>query len=199
MAVSTCLVIVTLTFILLDLYHWRNNFAADAEQEMQGIAIAIDHNFVSERNTALNQLQSLSQTDTLRSSLSKAQLNTPLPRFDPNSGGCDQELACRVEILRGDIPELSQYPNLLYASWTDSNGNQRVKWTTRSHVTPFLNLDDPLIAYYPSIKQALADPGAGGSNPIPTKGIGSQYSQWGEHHSFWELLDINGPVTARLP
>ena len=199
-AVSAFIVTGTLTFILLDLYYWRKNFAANAEQEMQEIAIAIDHNFVSERNTALNQLESLSKTETLRNSLREAQRNASLPRFEPNTGGCDQKTACRVEILRGDIhPELSQYPNLLFASWTDSNGNQRVKWTTKGHVTPFLNLDEPSIVYYPSIKDALGDPGAGGSNPVPTKGIGSQYSpNTGENITvFWELLDMNGnPVTA---
>jgi hypothetical protein len=203
-AIFACVAAATGTFIFLDLHHWRKDFDEKAKGQMHDLAEAVNTNFKVEQEAAFEQLRAFSKDDMLAAALRGAQFPTQQrPQFDGAEGACKPKLACRIQILTADdsATNVSHYPYLQFASWSDSNGNQRVKWTTRRHVTPFVNLDDPSITYYPSIKKAFGDPGAGGSDPAPTRGIESQYSSnTGENITiFWELVGTDGkPVTERI-
>jgi hypothetical protein len=85
------------------------------------------------------------------------------------------------------------YPYLQFAAWSDGKGNQRVKWTIRGHATPFINLADGTIPYYPAIKRAIDDP-VGAAVPAPTRGIGTQYSPNTGYNitTFWGLMTADG-------
>ena len=203
-AVFTCVSAAAVTFILLDLYHWRKDFDEKAEDQMLGLADAIDRNFSDEQKAAFEQLEEFSKEDKLRAALREARVfSQQRPQFEGDEGACEPKLACRTQILASDdsAKSVSVYPFLQYASWSDSKGDQRVKWTTKRHVTPFINLDDPAIVYYPSVKRAFEDPGAGSPNSAPAKGIESQYSTTtGDNITvFWELLDIDGkPIAGKF-
>jgi len=196
-AVFACAATAMLTFALLDVYYLRKDFdQSRSEDPMQKLAEAIDTQFSLERDSAFTQLQDFYEEDTLRKALREAQVSSPLhPRFSGDEGGCEPSWACRTRILDKIVPErLSHYPYLEFASWSDSNGDQRIKWSTKAHVTPFINLDNPSITYYPAIKKAFAFGSSGGPTPVPVKGIGSQYSpNTGDYITvFWQLLDMDG-------
>jgi len=123
-----------------------------------------------------------------------------------DNGTCEPASACRVNLLASDdkppsaddrtSPSLQKYPfqkypYLFFVSWSDSGGNQLVKWTTRSRPTPFIPLDDPSVPYYPAVKQAIKS--QVDSLTPPAHGIGSQYSPTtGQNVTlFWRIWKIN--------
>ena len=110
--------------------------------------------------------------------------------YNATDGTCVPKWACRVDILTNEqlSPQLKTYPYPFYAFWSDSKGQQRIKWTTRKRPTPFIRLDDPTVPYYPEVKRALkrqAD-----SPSVPTQGIGSQYSATTGQNitTFWKVV-----------
>jgi hypothetical protein len=75
-------------------------------------------------------------------------------------------------------------------AWSDAKGEQRVKWTIRGHVTPFINLNDGTIPYYSAIQRALENQGVGVA--APTRGIGTQYSPNTGYNitTFWQVMTV---------
>ena len=200
-AVFACVAVATATFILLDLYHWRKDFDEKAEEQMRGLAEAIDRNFSDEQKAAFDQLDAFSKERRLAEALRDPQINAKLPQFEGNEGACVPTSACRTRILTSDdaVKQLSHYPYLQFVAWSDSKGDQRVKWTIRGHATPFINLEDRSIQYYPAIKRALEDPG--GSDLPRAKGIGSEYSPNTGYNItiFWRLTPADGIPVAGNP
>ena len=202
-AIFVCAATATLTFVLLDVYYLRRDFGQPGQENpMRTLAEAIDTNFGAERESAFRQLQDFYQDDTLRKDLRKAQVSSERhPSFRGNEGECKPSWACRTRILDNkDHERLSDYPYLDFASWSDSHGDQRIKWSTKSHVTPFINLDDPSNTYYPAIKKAFAFDSSGDPTPVPAQGIGSQYSpNTGDYITiFWKLLDRDGKPASDM-
>jgi hypothetical protein len=207
-AVSICLATTIATFILLDVAYWRRCLDQSTNGQMRNLATAIDSNFESEKKKAFDQLGALYANIELRAALRKAQPGSAgrnpnqLPKLTNSGAGCAPAWACRTEI-RSDLklPKLlDDYPYLIFLTWSDSRGQQKIKWTTRKSVTPFLNLNDGSIPYYSEIKKAFQN--TGDSYPVPTEGIGSQYSpNSGENVAiFWKLLDLDGnPVSETAP
>ncbi|HET6205538.1 MAG TPA: hypothetical protein VFD98_01935 [Terracidiphilus sp.] len=203
-AVSISLAATIAAFILLDVAYWRTRLDQSTNIQMRDLAAAIDSNFENEKKKAFDQLRALYTDRDLRMTLRAAQSDSAprtgsqLPKLTGSGAGCDPGWACRTEI-RSDSKRpklLNDYPYLTFLTWSDSRGQQRVKWTTRKSVTPFLNLNDGSIPYYPDIRKAFQD--TGDSNPVPTEGIGSQYSpNSGDNITiFWKLLDLDGnPVS----
>jgi hypothetical protein len=194
-AVSTCLVATILTFVFLDLVYWKKPRDESREQAMKALAQAIDHNFDDERKAAFSQLQGFYHNEKLKLSqtLMKIQERSTYnhPRLTNSGRKCSPTRACRVNILSDKEFDLDTYPYLLFATWTDARGQQVVKWTIRDSMTPFLNLADSSIPYYPAIKNSFHSIG---TYPAPTEGIGSQYSpNTGENVTiFWKVLDQDG-------
>jgi len=154
-AVSACVVAAALTFILLDLYYWRYHFDQSALADMKTLAEAIDTNFGNEQKKAIDQLQNFYST-RLHLALRASQLRTSRLPLLTASGGCSPREACRVRILTDSRDsKVEQYPYMQVANWSDSDGNQQVKWTTKDRVTPFISLKSQ--SYYPDVKSAFTD------------------------------------------
>ncbi len=203
-AVFACAVAATLTFMLLDLIHWRRDFDEKARKQMEDIAMAIDGNFATEQKKAFEQLDKFSKEEEplLLQVLEEADANPGRrPKFKKEDGKCDPLSACQTKILAsgGSAKSPSLYPYLQFASWSDFNGDQRVKWTIRGHATPFINLDDGTIPYYPAIKRALEDPV--GAVPAPTRGIGTQYSPNTGYNitTFWQVRSVPAESVPEKP
>ncbi len=201
-AVVACVVAAALTFILMDLYYWRYDFDQTAGDHMKALAEAIDKNFDTEKEKAFAQLDDFHLRADLRTDLRNARESaSTLPQLEPDGRRCKPDWACRVHILKDkdkdrDEVSVEQYPYLQLASWSDSSGNQRVKWTTKKSVTPFLNLEkDKSITYYPDVKRAFTDVKRASSKypaSAPTQGVGTQYSaNTGDNITiFWKLFDL---------
>jgi hypothetical protein len=121
------------------------------------------------------------------------------PRLGDRGKDCEPASACRVEILKDG---LRYYPFLQYISWSDTNADQQIKWTTRPTVTPFINLNKE--SFYADVQKALADLNRARRDPhyTPTvsfQGIGSQYSSnTGKNITiFWKLVDVHGNQVSR--
>jgi hypothetical protein len=198
LAISTAFAATVLTFVLLDLSYWRKQCAESAEGQMIKLAAAIDTNFGNERKKAYDQLRAFYTNPELRANLRKVRPDpgqarpNPLPALASSGKECRPAWACRTEIRSDSKTPFLDYPYLVFVTWSDALGKQRIKWTTRKSVTPFLSLDDPSIPYYAEIKRAFRN--AGDPNPVPTEGIGSQYSaNTGDNITvFWKLLDSSG-------
>jgi hypothetical protein len=201
-AVFACAVAATLTFMLLDLFHWRRDFDEKARKQMEDIAIAIDTNFGREQNAAFEQLDKFSREGALLDAQKQAKEDPEQrPKFKGKDGECAPSWACQTEILasRDSAKRPSRYPYLQFATWSDWKGDQRVKWTIRGHATPFINLDDGTIPYYPAIKRALEDPV--GAPPSPTKGVGTQYSPNTGYNItiFWHVMTVAADPVPEKP
>ena len=189
-AVLACFVAAGLTLILADIYFWNSFFGPAAEQDMLRLAHAIDTNFQREQRAALTALEEMNLSDKLRTKLQKSEWP---PKGDvrvlySNGGKCDPDWACEINILQDDDKKsaIEKYPYLFYVFWSDSNGKQQIKWTTRLRPTPFISLDDPSVPYYPAVKRALKT--QSDSQTVPT-GIGSQYSPTTGQNitTFWKV------------
>jgi len=200
-AVFTCFAASTIAFILLDTYHWRTHFADPADENMSSLAKAIDENFAEEKKQAFLQLADFQKMQLLSDALRDAGAEMcakKRPKFSENGQTCEPDSACRQEILSGET-HLEHYPYLDFVTWSDACGSQRVKWGIKKNVTPFLNLNDPPVPYYPDIARAFNDPGA--RNPAPTEGVGTRYSSnTGENvAAYWKLVDFEGnPVSGKI-
>jgi len=205
-AVLACLATAVLTVSFADAYYWNNYFGPATDREMGKLANAINKNFEREKNAAYAQLEDLEANHPeLRPNLdqleAKAQANADHRSHVTllDNGTCDPPEACRVNLLDNDDehPSLEQYPLQKYpypffVSWSDPDGNQLVKWTTRKRPTPFIPLDDPSVPYYPDVKRAIKSQGE--SLTIdPAHGIGSQYSPTtGQNITlFWRIMEEN--------
>src|SRR5439155_16448791 len=155
-AIVSCAVAAALTFILLDLDYWYE-FGGLAENQMKKLAEAIDSNFGNEKDRAFAQLQDFYKSDAVRASLRNARFyRHDSARLTEDPLGCNRSWACRTSILSDPVvpPLLESYPYLQHVSWSDFEGDQQVKWTIKERLTPFINLDDPSIPYYPDIRRA---------------------------------------------
>jgi hypothetical protein len=178
----------------LDLGCWYGRLAAGAGSQMQQLASAMDTNFENEKERAFAQLQDFYADAELRSTLDRLATSrqAPTPKLLGGGESCAPSWACRTNLRSNPgVARLGAYPYLLFATWSDANGTQRVKWTTRTSMTPFLQLDKAGVAYYPPIRRAFQ---SAGQSAVPSEGVGSQYSpNTGDNVTvFWKLMDVNG-------
>jgi hypothetical protein len=66
-----------------------------------------------------------------------------------DKGACHPP-TCRVKMSNAG----GDYPFLQLVTWSDEQGSQRVKWTVRDVVTPFLDLEESKLPYYQEAKTA---------------------------------------------
>ena len=189
-AILGCVAVTAITFMLLDSYHWQRGIEEKDEARMRSLAREIDRNLGAEQDAAFQQLDALSTKPQLVQALSAAQNDQGKPRSIED---CGSNGICKKEILANRDLNLEFYDHPQILTWSDDAGQQLVKWTVKGQVTPFLNLNDPSITYYPAVKRAFADPGARGPNPAPQKGIGAIYSpNTGENLTiFWKIEPID--------
>jgi hypothetical protein len=202
-----CVAAATVTFALLDVTYLRSDFEQlSPEGPMRKIAEDIDTNFRNERVSAFKQMADFyskfysNNEGTLGNKLGQAAGSSRRhPTFTGDEGRCEPSWACQTGIFDEDKNVHPHYPYLDSVSWSDSAGYQRIKWSTRAHVTPFIYLDDSSITYYPAVKNAFLFRGLRNPTSVPASGIGSQYSpNTGDYITvFWRLLDINGEPAAQ--
>ena len=189
-AVFACFVAAGLTFILADIYFWNGSFGPAAERDMAKLARAINANFRREQHAALSALDRMNKLRTTLQKSEEPYTGDIRVLYGSSEGTCVPPAACQVDILQDDKKSsaIDIYPYLLYAFWSDSNGKQEIKWTTRLRPTPFISLDDPSVPYYPEVKRALKQ---AKSQTVPTRGIGSQYSATTGQNitTFWRVPD----------
>jgi hypothetical protein len=117
-----------------------------------------------------------------------------LAKLTTKGGVCEPRWSCRASILSEHevAYHLNSYPYLDYVGWSDFSGDQRVKWTTKRSITPFPNLDDPSILYYPDVKNALKS--QQGRDSIVAQGVGTHTSpNTGSNVTvFWKLMTSDG-------
>jgi hypothetical protein len=184
-AVLACLATAVVTVSFADAYYWNIYFGPTTDGNMAKLADAINKNFEREKNAAYDQLEALEENNP--ELLATLQQQAKHVRLLDN-GTCDPPSACRVSLLADPLPSTDDYPSsspqkhpfqkypyLFFVSWSDPEGNQLVKWTTRKRPTPFVPLDDPSVPYYPEVKRAFKSQGDSLTIP-PAHGIGSQYS-----------------------
>jgi hypothetical protein len=187
-AVFTCFIAAVVTFILTDIYFWNRVFGPGADRDMATLARAINANFQIEQKAAFDELYTFDKN--LNTSQALAQVRRGLERDNvtliygkgDKKGACNPGGACTVDILVNPkiqknenlATSLQNYPYPFFAFWSDSEGNQRIKWTTRRRVTPFVSLDDASNPFFADVKRALKKPVH--ADGVPTQGIGSQYS-----------------------
>lgn len=196
-AVFVCLVAAVVTFILADIYYWNISFGPSAEGDMEKLAKAINANFKREQAAALAGLDALNGVGDLSKALHQAEDHSKQKitvLYSGSNGTCNPGWGCKANILNDKnddekmLQSLRKYPYLFFASWSDSNGKQQIKWTTRQRPTPFLaSLDDPSTPYYPDVKRALKKPAD--LLAVPVQGIGSQYSATTGQNitTFWKV------------
>jgi len=187
--VFTCFIAAVVTFILTDIYFWKRIFDPGADRDMARLAVAIRNNFLIEQDAAKHELNAFNRSpDTslahVEYELGKLKReNVTVIYGDTNSDDkCTPGVACQVDMLANPfftdnsalLKPIQRYPYPFLAFWTDSGGNQRIKWTTRRRATPFVSLDDAATPFFLEIKKALRRPVRDKS--VPTQGIGSQYS-----------------------
>lgn len=205
-AVFACVVAAVVTFILADAYFWNRSFGPAAEQDMAKLAQAMNANFQLEREAAWSALDTLNNRNDVHDSLQEAADHAALDirvcyyesvnKEDTKCHEkviCEPKWACKADLLTvgGSSGPLDKYPYALFAFWSDSDGSQRIKWTTRKRPTPFINLDDGTTPYYPQIRRALKR--QVDSQVVPTQGIGSQYSPTtGQNITiFWKVFTFH--------
>ena len=203
-AVFAWLLTAILTFTLVDAYYLNSFFGPGADEEMRRLAVAVNLNFEHERFNAFAELDALNNLPKLKEDIGS--VNKDLGRGpdkgvslllgDPGNMGCDPNSACKMNILQGTPPQLDKqdsatfenYPYLFFAAWSDVSGKQLVKWTTRTHPTPFISLNNASVPYFAAAERAFKD--RGNPRTVPASGIGSQYSSTtGQNVTvFWRLV-----------
>jgi hypothetical protein len=215
-AVFTCFIAAVVTFILTDIYFWNRVFGPGADGDMARLARAINNNFQIEQNAALKELEDFDER--LGTSQALRQIEDELAKRkrdnvtliygkSDHEDKCNPGDACKVDILvdpknpndKSLVPLLQNYPYPFFAFWSDDEGNQRIKWTTRRRATPFVTLDDS-VPFYPDIKRALKRPlkSPAHSDGVPTQGIGSQYSPTTGQNitTFWTVPPDTVAITS---
>jgi hypothetical protein len=201
LAISACVIAATVTFALLDFDYWSSDFGPAATDQMKKLSASMDDNFQTEKEKAFAQLtdffqKDLSNKNPLRTSLRQAQAHfdqhPKLAKLTRNGEACQPSWACQSKILSDDSHVahlLKSYPYLDYVGWSDFDGEQRVKWTTKNSITPFLDLDDKSIIYYPDVKRALLS-----HKTPPDGGVGTHTSpNTGRAVTvFWKIMDADG-------
>jgi hypothetical protein len=200
-AIFTCLIAAVITFIFADVYFWVRAFGPDAQADMAKLAHAMNANFQREQQAAFVTLNALDgrlaseQVGETRDKPGNRKRTEKVKLLLGNDQGaqCEPKEACKANLLadRGLYPIVHNYPYLFFAFWSDTDGNQLVKWTTRRHATPFIPIDEASAPYYPAVRLALTYPEE--SSTTPTCGIGPQYSPTTGQNiiSFWGVVPLS--------
>lgn len=142
--VSALLGTAAITFLLLDL-HTYVSLEDTLDRHLGDFSTKIKSNFQGELRNALAQLAKLNedisalppkdQAEATRA-LRDSKLPTP-PKT--RSTGQPRSLSARPDILAGGL-NVALYPYFNNATWSDSDGKQRIKWTTRADTTTFVDV-----------------------------------------------------------
>ena len=142
--VSALLGTATITFLLLDL-HTYVSLEDTLDRHLEDFSTKIKSNFQGELRKALAQLARLNEDISAlppkdQTEATKALRDSKLPASSKTtSTGQPRSLSARPDILAGGL-DVNFYPYFNNATWTDSDGKQRIKWTTRADTTTFVDV-----------------------------------------------------------
>ncbi|HSB11734.1 MAG TPA: cache domain-containing protein [Blastocatellia bacterium] len=147
--VSALLGTAIIAFLLLDL-HTYLSLEDTLDGQLEDFSTKIKSNFRQELRAALAQLEKLNdeilnlppedQTEATKE-LKDPRRATSTPSRSTNGG--PPSLSARSNILGGGLDwRTAPYPYFNNATWTDPDGQQRIKWTTWPDTTTFVNVSD---------------------------------------------------------
>src|SRR6267143_6134430 len=147
-AVTTFLITALLTFGLLDAQYFGRAFKGNIDLRLRALAEEIKGSIRNEAEQAQLELQAeLDGNPDFPSRIAKE------ATVQITTDGCKPKWACKTSLIaKGTVlPKSTPYPYFDLIAWTDRSGKQRVKWTTKRAVTPFLNLRESPLPYYDDI------------------------------------------------
>jgi hypothetical protein len=205
--VATFMMMALAAFTALDLYVFRLIVPAAVDDQLAAVARTISENVRWETEAIAGQMtvfddgnlwRKLENSGELYHSLSEVRDHLGAGEdikinldINPDAGArprsqCTPTWSCRSAVL-SQLGELD-YPFFKMMVWSDDAGQQRIKWSTSSVVTPFFNIAEAKQEYFETLALARrlssSDPG------IPTSGVGVAMSpNTGEKlTSFWRAL-----------
>jgi hypothetical protein len=162
-AAAVFLVTGLLTFGLLDAYYFAYDFRNVTDAQLKKIAFALRSSFWKEASQIDEQLRAFEDSRLWASTLvdmdrhrsSSSENDAPRMAFTRGVLSCQPREACKDRVLARphDAPRVI-YPYFDLATWNDGAGWQRIKWSATRNVTPFLNLKEEKVDYYPELERA---------------------------------------------
>jgi hypothetical protein len=161
-AMSTFLAAALLTFCVTDGYFAADLFRSTTDQQLKKLADAFKRNLTDEFANIRSQQDFLDDARAWEHldydhSLAYYRENPPGKETDSGprlrvgpgqAGDRSSRDAYREALLAHLPPALLPYPFFERVIWYDANGWERIKWTTRKRVTPFINLKEAQLLHY---------------------------------------------------
>lgn len=122
---SLVMVSAFLTFALMDAYSYYN--ARDKlDSQLKSFSEKVGKNFQEETDRIRNELKKLN--DRRKSAVGESRNREKIPQQKTN-------------LFKEDLVKYSDpYPYFTMAIWIDDTGQQRIKWTVKDRITPFINV-----------------------------------------------------------
>lgn len=164
-----------LTFVLLDTYTYIN-LKIKTDDQLKKFSDTICRNVTAEVISVLKELSIL---------------NENLVRDIEELENLKEKENVRkaTNILGGMIHHKDPYPYLNMAFWTDSEGQQRIKWSVKAHTTPFINVSSR--EYFKKAKE-------GRLWEIQDKEENKNYRFWLEPIYSWNTGENTAVISMRM-
>ena len=193
-AISTFVFAGLLTFALFDIYYFGYAFTTDIDRQLQDLATEIQKHFAAEVAEARKELDKLRPgmiADASHETMRGKDGTKPRIVFEKEKLlRCEPQLACKQDVLSDPeiIGNFDSYPYFNIVSGTDITGQQRIKWTTTTGITPFINISDEKLAYFHDLELARRLPAVAG---VPHSGVSVlQSPNTGEPLTvFWQAVN----------
>jgi hypothetical protein len=206
-AVTTFLGAGLLIFCVTDAYVFAVAFKGTTNQQLEGLAEALKNHFdqeveaISTQRDRLNSVGVWSSLGYGRDLEHHYQANPPTGKTKGDERvvtiddkRCDPPEACKEGLLALLKPELLTYPFFERVVWYDADGQERIKWTTRNRVTPFINLKE---AQLPDVDVLFRTPSSGslpsGIDVIQSPTTGDTVTV------LWKVFKPSSPVDKDQP
>jgi hypothetical protein len=174
------------TFCCLDLYYYGYELDRRGDNQLREVAALIQKHFQEETGQIWRQLDAYRQKDTWLNAGKSLTGKWNPPKINSTNGTCSPQEACIVNILTNDGDAYPRaYPFLQFAGWTDNEMQQRMKWTVRKVVTPFLKLTDVDIPFYwPALDAIKLNKSVSGVSTLQSPNTGETVT------TFWWTLPM---------
>ena len=163
---ATFMIVALVAFAVLDLHAFGMVMPAGVDEQLRGVAEAIAGHFKAEVEAIDRQMTAFEQDDVWLEALGykqetkertlasvRANLETvaemTIRLGKKGRPQCKLPWSCRDGVLARLGVE---YPFFKLVGWTDTDGWQRVKWSTSAVVTPFINVRDAKLPYFDQMK-----------------------------------------------
>ena len=213
LAMCTLLGAALFTLVVLDADYYGFRFHRELDDQLKGVARSMQDNLNEEEDAIWKQLDEFdnpangsSLADDLRAIRKGISLRVPSTAAEAATRSCHPQpvdgktpYVCERTNILGS--QARGYPYLNSVFWDDTEGRQRVKWTYKKQVTPFLTESD--MPYFPGIRTEASwleknyDRRKARAKLPPVRGIDSIYSvNSGKNITiYWKLEEPNDQNT----